>query len=678
MQSQRYAGGDFRIRFHQKPGTDTVIERKVRIVVDRAVDQVTGVDVHRSRSAKGPGQTEVERRIAAGPELGAETRRFSDDDAQFTVTGAILCCQSTGADKEKHHYERELQYLFHVCRSGWVLSFPLFKSTQNREVPEKFEAGSSWKERHSPTNDLNVYRTDFLVIGSGLAGLSFAVKMGARFPDLRITVVTKTRVLESNTRYAQGGIAVVTDFLNDNFEKHKQDTLIAGDGLCDPDVVEMVVREGPDRIREVVEMGADFDRTPEGEFDLGMEGAHSARRILHYKDVTGFRVQNVLLQSVRALPNVEIREHHFAVDLITQHHLGEKVTRSRKDIRCFGAYVMNLESRRIETFLARATILASGGAGQVYEMTTNPPVATGDGFAMAYRAKALVERMQYVQFHPTALRTGVEEGAAFLISEAVRGFGAVLRTGDGASFMENYDERGSLASRDIVARAIDTELKRRGEEQVWLDCRQLDIEEFRRRFPNIYRKCLSIGIDVSRSMIPVAPAAHYFCGGVHTDLHARTSIAELYCCGETACTGLHGANRLASNSLLEALVFAHHCFEDISERIESTSRIDAVPDWDAEGTTAPREMVLINQGRKELRRIMSSYVGIVRSNERLRRSYDRLELLYRETEELYRSTTLSPQLCELRNMINTGYLVIRHSMEQKENVGTFYNVDIAE
>lgn len=517
--------------------------------------------------------------------------------------------------------------------------------------------------------------TDFLIIGSGIAGLSFAVKAAEAFPQKKITVITKTKVMESNTRYAQGGIAVVTDFLNDDFEKHKQDTLTAGDGLCDENVVELVVKEGPDRLNELVEMGADFDRESDGSYQLGIEGAHSAPRILHSKDVTGFEMQQTLTNKVIQYENIEILEGHFAVDLITQHHLGEKVTRQRPDTRCFGAYAVDLESQKIELFSAKVTILASGGIGQVYKLTTNPEVATGDGIAMAYRAKADINHMQFVQFHPTALY-GYKGDRAFLISEAVRGFGAVLKTADGREFMQSYDERGSLASRDIVARAIDSEMKAAGTEHVYLDCRHLDTKEFKVRFPNIYSECLSMGIDVATSMIPVAPAAHYLCGGVVTDEYGRSSIENLYCSGEIACTGLHGANRLASNSLLEALVFSDRCFRDISNKIESIDVPGSIPEWKAKGTSEPKEWVLINHNRSELKNLMNNYVGIVRSDERLRRSLNRLHILYQETEELYRNTTISPQLCELRNMINVSYLIIKQSMEQKENRGTFYNIDL--
>lgn len=520
-------------------------------------------------------------------------------------------------------------------------------------------------------------KTDFLVIGSGLAGLSFAVKMARRFPDKDVTVITKDSVSESNTRYAQGGIAVVMDLLNDDFNKHKQDTLIAGDGLCNEQIVEMVVKEGPARLQEIIDLGAEFDRGPDGNYHLGMEGAHSARRILHYKDVTGFRIQSTLLDEALRLPNIKILEHHFAVDLITQHHLGIEVSKKSTDVKCFGAYSLDLRTNTTETYLAKVTILASGGIGQVYQLTTNPPVATGDGIAMAYRAKAHVENMQFVQFHPTALY-GHPGETAFLISEAVRGFGAILKTKDEQPFMDKYDERGSLASRDIVARAIDSEMKISGDPCVFLDCRHLDIDGFKEQFPNIYQKCLSLDIDVAKDMIPVAPAAHYLCGGVRTDEWGRTNVENLYCCGEIAATGLHGANRLASNSLLEALVFAHRCYEDVLKKADGLGYQENIPDWKAEGTTQPREWVLINHSRSEVKNIMSDYVSIVRSNERLERALNRLELIFHETERLYKTTTLSPQLCELRNLINVAYLIVKQSIEQKENRGTFYNVDFQE
>ena len=518
-------------------------------------------------------------------------------------------------------------------------------------------------------------KTDILVIGSGIAGLSFAVKMALSSPEKSITIITKDVLIESNTKYAQGGIAVVTDFLNDDFEKHRKDTLIAGDGLCDEEIVKIVVEEGPERLREIVDMGVRFDKDPDGEYQLGVEGAHSAKRILHHQDMTGYEIQRSLVKKIRTLKNVKILEHHFAVDLITQHHFGEEVTRTRKGTRCFGSYVMDLKNNKVLKISAGATILASGGAGQVYDLTTNPPVATGDGVAMAYRAKAEVSDMQFIQFHPTALY-GSKGDRAFLISEAVRGFGAILKTGDGKPFMKKYDERGSLASRDIVARAIDTEMKARGTEHVYLDCRELDMTEFKQHFPTINKTCKEYSIDVAENMIPVAPAAHYMCGGVKSDEWGRSTIKQLYCCGEVAQTGLHGANRLASNSLLEALVFADRCFRDIKKSIDSFDVPDDLPDWKTEGTTDPKEWVLINHNRKEVKRLMNNYIGIVRSNERLKRSEKRLKVIHEETEQLYKTTTLSPQLGELRNMINVSWLIIHQSMEQKENRGTFFNIDL--
>lgn len=521
-----------------------------------------------------------------------------------------------------------------------------------------------------------MYKSDILVIGTGVAGLSFAIKMADRFPQCNVTVITKAKILESNTRYAQGGIAVVTDFDHDNFEKHKKDTLVAGDGLCDESIVDMVVREGPSRLKEIVQWGMEFDKKASGEFDLGLEGAHSTPRILHHKDTTGFEIQKSLLKKAGLYKNIKILDHHFGIDLITQHHLGEKMTRKTGGIRCFGSYVMDLKTHEVKTFLSKITVLASGGIGQVYKLTTNPNVATGDGIAMAYRAKAHISDMQFIQFHPTAYYGEQNsKGTAFLISEAVRGFGAVLKTKEGHSFMEKHDPRGSLASRDIVARAIDTELKKQGNPCVYLDCRHLDQEKFQSRFPKIYEYCRKAGIDISTQMIPVAPAAHYLCGGVKTDEWARSSIEYLYCCGEAASTGLHGANRLASNSLLEAIVFAHRSFENVSGKIEKLDFREGVPEWEDEGTTNPKEWILISHNRQELQNVMQNYVGIVRSDQRLRRSLNRLEILYNESEELYRTTTLSPQLCELRNMINVAYLIVKQSMDQKENRGTFYNVD---
>lgn len=523
-------------------------------------------------------------------------------------------------------------------------------------------------------------KTDFLVIGSGIAGLTYAIKVAQHYPEKKVTVITKTHSDETNTKYAQGGIAGVWDEANDSFEKHIEDTLIAGDGLCNEAVVEIVVKEGPERIREIIEYGARFDKDAKGEYALGMEGGHSEHRILHHKDVTGKEMERALLEEVSLLPNVDILNHCFVLDIITQHHLGYLVTKSTTDITCYGVYVLNLLTNRIEKILSGITLMASGGCGQAYRTTTNPKIATGDGIAMFYRAKGRIENMEFIQFHPTALyEPGVSP--SFLITEAVRGDGGILRNKDGEAFMERYDPRKDLAPRDIVARAIDNEMKRTGTEHVYLDCRHLDKEKFVHHFPNIYEKCKSIGIDVMEHMIPVAPAAHYSCGGIKTDEWARTSIINLYAAGEVASTGLHGANRLASNSLLEAMVFGHRAYLHSIETVESTpdiftnEKISNIPDWDAKGTTEPTEMILITQSQKELQQIMSDYVGIVRTDVRLTRAMKRIDLLHEETEQLYHTTKVSPQLCELRNIITVGYLIVKGAEFRKESRGLHFNTD---
>ena len=517
-------------------------------------------------------------------------------------------------------------------------------------------------------------QTDFLIIGSGIAGLTFAVKTARRFPDKTITILTKANTDETNTKYAQGGIAVVNDLEHDSFQKHIEDTLIAGDGLCDREVVEIVVKEGPERVNEIIEWGTRFDKTTEGEYMRGKEGGHSEFRILHHKDITGFEIERALVEEVKKYPNIQIHNHWFVVDIITQHHLGYLVTKSTPDIDCYGVYALNLNTGSIEKILSRITLMASGGTGQAYRTTTNPRIATGDGIAMAYRAKGRIENMEFIQFHPTALyEAGVSP--SFLITEAVRGDGGILRNKDGEAFMERYDKRRDLAPRDVVARAIDNEMKRTGTEHVYLDCRHMDAEKFKSHFPNIYEKCLGIGIDVMQQMIPVAPAAHYCCGGIKTDVYGRSSIRHLYACGECSSTGLHGANRLASNSLLEALVFAHRCAEDAAQAIEETSFRNEVPDWNASGTTEPREMILITQSLKELQQVMSDYVGIVRNDVRLQRAMRRIDVLHAETEDLYKSTSVSPQLLELRNLITIGYLIVKSAEFRKESRGLHYNTD---
>ncbi|MBI2274563.1 MAG: L-aspartate oxidase [Bacteroidetes bacterium] len=517
-------------------------------------------------------------------------------------------------------------------------------------------------------------QTDFLVIGSGIAGLTYALKTAKEFPDRKVTIITKTQADETNTKYAQGGVAGVWDEERDSYHKHIEDTLIAGDGLCNEKVVEIVVKEGPERIKEIIAYGAEFDKDEQGEYSLGKEGGHSENRILHHKDVTGKEMERALLDEMETLPNIELINHCFVLDIITQHHLGYLVTKSTLDITCYGVYVLNLQTQQIEKILARITVLATGGCGQAYRTTTNPRIATGDGIAMVYRAKGKIENMEFIQFHPTALfEPGVSP--SFLVTEAVRGDGGILRNKNGEAFMERYDARRDLAPRDIVARAIDNEMKRTGTEHVYLDCRHMDKEKFIHHFPNIYEKCMSIGIDVMKHMIPVAPAAHYSCGGIKTDEWGRTSIKHLYACGECASTGLHGANRLASNSLLEAMVFGHRCFLDSKKEVGMIALEEKIPDWNAAGTTEPSEMILITQSQKELQLIMSDYVGIVRTDMRLERAMKRLDLLFTETEALYRSTKVSPQLCEVRNLITVGYLIVKGAEFRKESRGLHYNTD---
>ena len=525
-------------------------------------------------------------------------------------------------------------------------------------------------------------KTDFLVIGSGIAGLTYAIKIARHFPDKKIMVVTKAADGETNTKYAQGGVAGVWNEVKDSFEKHIQDTLIAGDGLCNKRAVDIVVKEGPQRIREIIDYGAMFDKDEDGAYSLGREGGHSEFRILHYKDITGKEIERALLAEAQKCSNIQHIQHCYVVDLITQHHLGYLVTKSTSDITCYGVYVLNQQTNKIEKILSPVTMLATGGCGQAYRTTTNPIVATGDGVAMVYRAKGRIENMEFIQFHPTALyEAGVSP--SFLISEAVRGDGAVLRNQDGEAFMEKYDERKDLAPRDVVARAIDSEMKRLGTVHVYLDCRHMDKEKFLHHFPNIYEKCLSIGVNVFEQMIPVAPAAHYSCGGIKVDEWSRSSIRNLYACGECSSTGLHGANRLASNSLLEAMVFGHRAYADVARLSDDgdleklAQHLDEinVPDWNAVGTSQPKEMILITQSVKELQQIMSDYVGIVRNNIRLERAMRRLDLLFEETEMLYKSANVSPQLCELRNLITVGYLIVKCAQFRKESRGLHFNTD---
>ena len=521
-------------------------------------------------------------------------------------------------------------------------------------------------------------QTDFLVIGSGIAGLTYALKVAEACPDKTVTILTKTQSDETNTKYAQGGIAGVMDFDKDSFDKHIEDTMIAGDGLCDKEVVEIVVREGVERIKELINWGTNFDKDRDGDYALGREGGHSEFRILHHKDVTGKEMERALLEAIKSKPNIQLISHCFVLDIITQHHLGFLVTKATPDIECYGVYLLNLNTHKIEKIVAKITLLATGGNGQVYRTTTNPAIATGDGVAMVYRAKGRIENMEFIQFHPTALYEPGVRGQNFLITEAVRGDGGILRNQSGEAFMERYDERKDLAPRDIVARAIDNEMKINGTEYVFLDCRHFTKEKFTEHFPNIYDKCISIGIDITKDMIPVSPAAHYSCGGVQTDSVGRTSITNLYSAGECACTGLHGANRLASNSLLEAMVFAHRGYLDAVKNIGQLSFQQNIPDWKADGTSLPKEMILITQSLKEMKLLMSDYVGIVRNNERLQRANRRLDLLHEETEVLFKKTVVSPQLCELRNMITVAYLIVKSAEFRHESRGLHFNTDYPE
>lgn len=516
---------------------------------------------------------------------------------------------------------------------------------------------------------------DILIIGGGVAGMSYALKVAAARPDCTICIICKTQLDEANTTFAQGGVASVTNLLKDDFAKHIDDTMVAGDWVSDRRAVEQVVHMAPEQIRWLVKTGVEFDRTASGEWDLHREGGHSEFRILHHADDTGAEIQRGLMAAVRACPRIEVLEGYFAVEIITQHHLGARVTRRTPYINCYGAYVLNPATGRVDTFLSRITVMCTGGCGAVYQTTSNPVIATGDGEAMVYRAKGTVADMEFVQFHPTVLHHPGETHPAYLITEAMRGYGGILRLPTGESFMERYDPRLSLAPRDIVARAIDHEMKARGLDHVCLDVTHKDAEETRHHFPNIYAKCLSIGIDITREYIPVRPAAHYMCGGIRVDLNGRSSIDRLYALGECSCTGLHGGNRLASNSLIEAVVYAETAARHSVRHIDDYDYCEQVPEWNDEGTLSGEERVLITQSVKEVGEIMSNYVGIVRSDLRLHRAWNRLDLLYEETEALFKRVKVSKELCELRNMINTAYLITRMAIERKESRGLHYTVD---
>ena len=521
-----------------------------------------------------------------------------------------------------------------------------------------------------------IRKFDFLVIGSGVAGMSFALQV-ANAGKGKVALVCKTTIDEANTAKAQGGIASVTNLEVDNFDKHIKDTMIAGDYISDPAAVEQVVKNAPAGIERLVGWGVNFDRKEDGSFDLHKEGGHSEFRILHHADDSGFEIQRGLIEAVRKHPNIKVLENHFAVEIITQHHLGVEVNRHTPNIECYGAYILDPDTGKVDTFLSKVTLLATGGIGAIYNTTTNPNIATGDGIAMAYRAKATVKDMEFVQFHPTALYHPGETHPAYLITEAMRGYGGILRLPNGEEFMQKYDKRLSLAPRDIVARAIDKEMKIHGIDHICLDVTHKDPEQTKNHFPNIYAKCLSIGIDITKEYIPVTLCAHYLCGGIKVDLNAESSIKRLYAVGECSCTGLHGGNRLASNSLIEAVVYADTAAKHVLSMIDNYEFNNEIPEWNDEGTMTNEEKVLVAQDMREVGQIMSNYVGIVRSDLRLHRAWIRLDLIYEETEELFKRVKATRDICELRNAINVGYLVTRQAIERKESRGLHYTIDYA-
>ncbi|MBI3756539.1 MAG: L-aspartate oxidase [Deltaproteobacteria bacterium] len=510
---------------------------------------------------------------------------------------------------------------------------------------------------------------DYLIIGSGIAGLSLALKAATRGS---VIIVTKDRLPESNSAYAQGGIASVWS-PEDSFDAHIQDTHVAGAELCHEDVVEAVVREGPDRIRELIALGTNFSRRPGGEdaeYDLGLEGGHSHRRILHASDATGQEIIRALIAAVRQQPNILILEKHLGIDLLTS----AKPSGAAAESECWGAYALDLSTNQVQTIPARVTVLCTGGAGKVYLYTSNPDVATGDGLAMAYRAGASLGNLEFFQFHPTCLFH--PKAKSFLISEALRGEGAKLRRPDGTPFMEHYDTRAELAPRDIVARAIDSEMKKHGFSHVLLDISHRDADFLQKRFPAISRRCLEFGIDLTREPIPVVPAAHYLCGGVLTDLNGGASIGRLYAAGEVAMTGLHGANRLASNSLLEAVVFAHRVFVHSQAFLaEDARRPPMFPEWNPGHAVNNDEMVVVTHTWEEIRRLMWNYVGIVRSDRRLARAQRRIALIQEEIREYYWNFLVTGDLLELRNLATVAELIIRCASLRRESRGLHYTLD---
>jgi L-aspartate oxidase len=516
------------------------------------------------------------------------------------------------------------------------------------------------------------HTSDILVIGSGLAGLGYALKV-ADFA--RVNLVTKKGLTETSTSKAQGGIAAVLG-PDDRFEYHIKDTLTTGEGLSHPDIVELVVRQGPARIRELVDLGAHFDMGKDNGYDLGREGGHSHRRVIHAQDMTGAEVERILAEKVLAHPNIQVFENHMGVDLITRQRLvrrGAVVTNAEES--CLGAYVLNTRTGEVDTFAAAITLLATGGAGKVYLYTSNPDIATGDGIAMAYRVGAWIGNMEFVQFHPTCLYHHAAKN--FLISEALRGEGAILIDRAGCAFMEKYHPLKDLAPRDTVARAIDLEMKKTGADCVYLDISHRPADFVKARFPNIHQECLEFGIEITNQPIPVVPAAHYMCGGVATDAWGRTTISNLFAVGEVSMTGLHGANRLASNSLLEALVFSHQAAQVAQETLPDllAKSQASVPEWNPFGATDSEEAVVVSHNWDEIRRCMWNYVGIVRTDRRLLRAQHRIDLIQQEIQEYYWNFIITSDLLELRNIATVADLIIRMALRRKESRGLHYNLD---
>lgn len=513
-------------------------------------------------------------------------------------------------------------------------------------------------------------KTDFLIIGSGIAGLSYALKVSEIG---NVAIITKKEDSESNTNYAQGGIAAVLSPA-DSFELHIQDTVKAGDGLSNPEVVRKVVQAGPETIQELIQIGVKFTRKKNG-LDLGREGGHSQNRVAHAADLTGKEIESALLRAVKSKVNIKIYEDHLAIDLVTQHHLLGYQRKPGESIKCWGAYALNVKTGEVNKFLSRITLLATGGAGRIYLYTTNPAIATGDGIAMAYRAGAKVANLEFIQFHPTSLYH--PQGDSFLISETVRGEGGKLRLKSGETFIESYHPSKELAPRDVVARAIDSELKKSGEPCVYLDITHLDKKFIQRRFPNIYRRCLSLGIDITKDWIPVVPAAHYMCGGIITNLEGKTNIDNLYACGEVAMTGMHGANRLASNSLLEAVVFAKFSAESSRGKFQEEKNVEfpSIPEWSTKGVFDHKEWVIISHARQEIEALMWNLVGIVRSNSRLEMAISRIHILLNEINEFYHQNPVTYEVIELRNISIVAELIIRSALWRKESRGLHYNQD---